>query len=41
MGILMRNAYALAQLYYDEQEDGNSLAIIDSDGKVIKDIFMP
>ena len=40
-GILIRKAYALAQLYYDEIQAGNKMVICDANDQIIKDVDLP
>ena len=41
MGILLRNAFALAQLYFEEKAEGNTMAIVNKSRVVIKEIVLP
>ncbi len=38
---LVRDAFALAKVAYDETERGNKLVITDDDGKTLKELVIP
>jgi hypothetical protein len=38
---LVKDAFALAKIAYEEKQRGNKIAITDSDGKLIKELVMP
>lgn len=41
MAELVRDAFALAKIAYEEGEKGNSLAVMDRNGRVVKELVMP